>query len=274
MVLNFGFCGFNTSSSSGGGTVTGDIDYQNIINKPSINGVVLVGNKTTDNLKLAHESENYGIRGDYCTQYGIIDATLGLIKSIVATADLIISSGIVLRIPNKPNKITIASQETYSCESTNNFTLFYLDGGSYFEAEEVCWQVNEPNGTANSTAWWSPKEKTWKFKSNDTGNVFRAAAATPLCDVFMQDEVITRIDFMGYRLMNSVIYATQDYVTSLEADIDHCMSEVEENANNIGTYSNLKQDKADNSLTTDNKTVAGAINELKTKIDNMGGTNG
>ena len=48
MVLNFVFYRFNTSAF-GGGTVVGDIiDYQNISNKPSINGVVLIGDKITD----------------------------------------------------------------------------------------------------------------------------------------------------------------------------------------------------------------------------------
>ena len=53
------------------------------------------------------------------------------------------------------------------------------------------------------------------------------------------------------------------YVTSMGTDIDHCLQEIKENANNIGTYSNLKQDKSDNTLTADSKTIVGVTNELK-----------
>lgn len=263
MVLNFGFAGFNISSAGG----IGIEDYATLINKPSINNIVLSGNKTTEELGIKVPAVNYGIRGDYCSRYGIIDVADGLIEPVVETADLDISAGIVMCMPGKENKVTIGSADTYSCQCVNNFTLFYLDGGNYFEAEEICWQDEEPNGEANTTAWWSPALGYWQFKSNEEGNVFKREIATPLCDVFMQDEVITRVDFIGYRQLNAAIYATKD-------SLDHCVEEVEENAENIGSYSNIKQDKTDDALTTDDKTIVGAINELKIQIDNIGGANG
>lgn len=259
MVLNF--CGFRF----GGGAALdngGTDNYADLNNKPSINGNTLVGNKTSAELGLV-TGNNYGIRADYCTQYGIIGAESGLVDYETGTTDIRISAGITLVMPNKDTKQYLASEHVYTVQSIVDCTIFVVDG-EYFEAEQVFWQDEEPNGSTETSAWWSPKDKVWRFKSNETGNVFREAVGTPLCDVFIEGEVITRIDFRGYRLLNDEVYATIE-------DYKHLEEEVAENAENIGIYTSSKQDKADNALMTESKTIVGAINELKQQIDTLGG---
>lgn len=280
MSLNFGkgihLNGAVDEGGGGGGDVTVNKDYTELSNKPSINGVTLIGNKTSADLGISTTGggeDKYGIRGDYCSKYGIIDCPNGLMSSPVGTNSLVIAAGIRLLMPNKDNQTTLASQETYNIESANDFTLFYLDG-SWFEANEVCWQVAEPNGTADATAWWNPEDNKWRFKSNDTGNVFREASGTPLADVYMQNGAVIRIEYAGYRLLNSQIFATQEYAAQKQDKTDSALTTTDKTVTGaINELKNLinfnsvsiasKQDSTDNALTTTNKTIVGAINEIK-----------
>lgn len=50
-------------SSSGGGTGSANNNYQNLENKPSINGVELIGNKTTADLNIVSEKASETVSG-------------------------------------------------------------------------------------------------------------------------------------------------------------------------------------------------------------------
>ena len=113
-------------------------------------------------------------------------------------------------MPGATTKITIASNITYEVQATTKTTLF-LAGAEIIEAEDVFYQETEPqNGSSTYVAWYNPKANEWKFKSNDTGNVFRTVRATPIADVYVDGSNITRIDYIGYRVFNDTIYATKD----------------------------------------------------------------
>lgn len=227
-----------------GGTSTGGTNnYNELTNKPMINGVILSGNKTSSDLGISYNDLQdlppaiYGIRGDYCSKYGIISAQYGLVEYEVLSNEVIIKGGIQLIVPNKDTKVLIASDIKYEIQSIVDVTLFYANG-NILEADNVYYQTEEPpeDGLFAYTAWWNPEINKWKFKSNDTGNIWREADATPIADVHFTNENIVRIDHVGYRHLNTMMFATQD-------DLQHTSIELEELAEELGTISNIKLDR-------------------------------
>ena len=227
----------------GGSSTGGTNDFNELINKPMINGVILSGNKTSSDLGISYNDLQdlppaiYGIRGDYCSKYGIISAQYGLVDYETLSNEVIIKGGIQLIVPNKDTRTLIASDIKYEVQSIVDVTLFYADG-EILEADNVYYQTEEPpeDGLFAYTAWWNPEINKWKFKSNDTGNIWREADATPIADVHFTNENIVRIDHVGYRHLNTIMFATQD-------DLQHTSTELEELAEELGTISNVKLDR-------------------------------
>lgn len=241
------------SETSGGttGGVGGTTNYLELTNKPMINGVTLSGNKTSADLGISYNdllnvpifSDAYGIKGDYCSKYGIISAQYGLVDYQSLSNEVVVKGGIQLIVPNKDTKVLIASDIKYEVQSIVDVTLFYADG-EIIEADNVYYQVQEPpeNGIYAYTAWWNPEVNKWSFKSNDTGNIWREADATPIADIHFVNENIVRVDHVGYRHLNTMQFATQD-------DLQHTATELEEIAEELGTVSNTKADRDLNNIT-------------------------
>ena len=226
-------------TSTGGGTN----DFNELINKPMINGVILSGNKTSSDLGISYNDlhylppDIYGIRVDYFSKYVIISAQYGLVEYETLSNEVIVKGGMQLILPNKDTRTLIASDIKYEVQSIIDVTLFYADG-EILEADNVYYQTEEPpeDGLFAYTAWWNPEINKWKFKSNDTGNIWREADATPIADVHFTNENIVRIDHVGYRHLNTTMFATQD-------DLQHTSTELEELAEELGTISNIKLDR-------------------------------
>lgn len=167
------------------------------------------------------KSDN-GIKGDYCATYGITDMPNGVIESVVGTNNLNIPAGIVLKAAGSDTLTTLASATVHQTTSTSDFTLFYV-AGEMLECGDVVYSETEPleNGVDNYQAWFNPQLGKWQFRSNDTGNVWREAVATPLCDCLFTSGNIVRIDFIGYRVLNKQEFATKaeigDIATVLNA---------------------------------------------------------
>lgn len=159
-----------------------------------------------------------GIKGDYCTTYGITDMPNGLISAALETNYLTIPAGIVLKAAGADTLTTLASETVHETTSTTDFTLFYV-GGEMLECGDVVYSSSEPteNGVANYQAWFNPNVSKWQFRSNDTGNVWREAVATPLCDCIFSDGALTRIDFIGYRVLNKQEFATKAEIGDIAA---------------------------------------------------------
>lgn len=168
------------------------------------------------------DSNNNGIKGDYCSTYGITDMPNGVITTPAENNNLNIPAGIILKAAGSDTLTTLASATTHQTQSVDNFTLFYA-GGDFLECGSVHYSEIEPatNGETNYQAWYSPIIGSWQFRSNDTGNVWRTAVATPLCDCIFTNGNITRIDFIGYRVLNKQEFATKaeigDIATVLNA---------------------------------------------------------
>lgn len=149
-----------------------------------------------------------GIKGDYCTTYGIIDAPNGILTN-PSGMEVVLKQGVVLQLAGQDIKTTISGDLTHTITSTADCDLFYVSGTtSLMEVAQTVWSLIEPdNGQAGVLAWWNPDNKKWKFKSNDTGNVWAEAVATPVAHIHTNGTTITRIDHIGYRVLDDEVYA-------------------------------------------------------------------
>lgn len=153
-------------------------------------------------------SEGDGIKGDYCTTYGIIDAPNGILTN-PSGMEVVLKQGVVLQLAGQDIKTTISGNLTHTITSTADCDLFYVSGTtSLMEVAQIVWSRIEPdNGQTGVLAWWNPNNKKWKFKSNDTGNVWAEAVATPVAHIHTNGTTITRIDHIGYRILDDEVYA-------------------------------------------------------------------
>lgn len=153
-------------------------------------------------------AEKYGIKGDYASKYGIINAQNGLITYASDSKEVTVKAGIQLLMPGSDTKTQIGSDIKYTINSTSDVTLFLADG-EVKEAEGVYFQTEEPeNGQEAYLAWFNPEAGKWQFKSNDDGNVWRTPTkAGPLADVHLSETGVIRVDYVGYRVLNDQIFA-------------------------------------------------------------------
>lgn len=194
---------------NGGGGTGGTTNYDDLTNKPAIDGVVLTKNTTKADLGITTGgAEKYGIKGDYASKYGIINAQNGLITYTSDSKEVTVKAGIQLLMPGSDTKTQIGSDIKYTINSTSDVTLFLADG-EVKEAEGVYFQTEEPeNGQEAYLAWYNPEVGKWQFKSNDDGNVWRTPTkAGPLADVHLSETGVIRVDYVGYRVLNDQIFA-------------------------------------------------------------------
>lgn len=196
-------------AGSKNGGASGTTNYDDLTNKPAIDGVVLTKDTTKADLGIATGgTEKYGIKGDYTAKYGIINAQNGLITYSADSKEVTVKAGIQLLMPGSDTKTQIGSDIKYTINSTSDVTLFLADG-EVKEAEGVYFQTEEPeNGQEAYLAWFSPEVGKWQFKSNDDGNVWKTPTkAGPLADVHLSETGVIRVDYVGYRVLNDQIFA-------------------------------------------------------------------
>lgn len=171
---------------------------------------------------------SYGIKGDYSTHYGILDTPNGIIEYSANSLQITIQPSLVLQMAGADTKTTNASELSYILTSTNDCVLFYAEGGNLIEAEKVVYSTVEPTDTVSGyIAWFNPTVGKWQFKSNDTGNVWREAVATPIANIRIVNNNITRLDYIGYRILDDELLVSKDMydallarVTALETEIN------------------------------------------------------
>lgn len=150
--------------------------------------------------------EKHGLEGDYCSKYGIVDCPNGIL--VEGTGKVTLKAGVVMQMTETEGLTTNASDMAHDITSTVDFDLFYTSG-SLLEAIQVVFSEQEPdNGTTGVLAWYNGTQ--WQFKSNDTGNVWKAAPAVRLAHIHITNGSITRIDYIGNRHLNKVIPVTTD----------------------------------------------------------------
>lgn len=185
-------------------------------------------------------SEGDGIKGDYCTTYGIIDAPNGILAN-PSGMEVVLKQGVVLQLAGQDIKTTISGDMAHTITSTADCDLFYVSGTtSLMEVAQIVWSRVEPdNGQAGVLAWWNPDNKKWKFKSNDTGNVWAEAVATPVAHIHTNGTTITRIDHIGYRVLDDEVYALKSETnTALAGKANTDLSNVPANIDYVVDYKN------------------------------------
>lgn len=183
---------------------------------------------------------SFGLRGDYSTRYGIEYCQYGLIDNPAGTKTIVVKGGMMLCVPGAETKTTIGSDITYNVLADSDITVFYADG-NILEVNKIEYSTEEPEALDEGMlAWWNPEVGVWQFKSNDTGNVWREANATPLADIRIDNGVINRIDYVGYRILNDDIYAIKGNVDSSISDINSNIEELDNRIDNLGSaYANI-----------------------------------
>lgn len=200
-------------------------------------------------------TEKYGIKGDYATQYGILECPNGILS--VNGMEVTLKQGVVMQCAGRDIKTTVASDMPFTITATNDVDLFYA-GGTILECSDVFYQESEPeDGSSNFAAWWQPSLGKWQFKSDDTGNVFREAIACRLAHIHTDGTTITRVDYIGNRILDDEIFAEKkDLPTAtqlLTGQIEN-LSKLSSNADSI--------------------TIINKINELIDQLSERGVING
>ena len=167
-----------------------------------------------------------GIKGDYCTSYGILEAPNGILTN-PSGMQVTLKQGVVMQLAGQDIKTTVSGDMTQTLTSTADCDLFYVSGTtSLMEVAQIVWSKMAPdNGQTGVLAWWNPDNKKWKFKSNDTGNVWAEAVATPVAHIHTDGTTITRIDHIGYRVMDDEIYALKSDVGGSGFDFEGTKAE-------------------------------------------------
>lgn len=145
-------------------------------------------------------TDNNGLEGDYATRYGIVDETTSGLPRMGAGNQVIIPAGLVLDVPGVSGLTTVGSQISHDLTATTNCEI-WLANGTAIEVLDMFWSETEPeDGTEGFAGWWNGSEM--KFKSNDTGNVWRPANAVRVAKCVFTDGNLTRLCFTGCRLLN------------------------------------------------------------------------
>ena len=160
-------------------------------------------------------ADNNGLEGDYCSKYGIVDETASGLPTQGTGNQIIIPAQLVMNVPGVSGLTTNASEITHDLVSTTNCEIF-LSEGTVIEATDVFFQTDEPEtGVTGYAAWWNGTE--WKFKSNDTGNVWRAENAVRIAKCIFTDGALTRLCFAGCRVLDKQEWLPKNGITT-EAD--------------------------------------------------------
>lgn len=202
------------------------------------NGVFTVGNDTVtfigsdgvthdllDTGSSASAVSDNGIRGDYASTYGILDAPNGIITYTSSDdpeepVELTLHQGLVMQCAGQEAKTIISADTTHTVESTTDFDLFYASG-SFYEAAEVVFSETEPAGSDTGiTAWFNPNktanpDRKWQFKSNSNGNTWASSAATRLAHIHIDGTSITRIDYAGCRVLDNQTFVTEQKAATM-----------------------------------------------------------
>lgn len=162
--------------------------------------------------------EKYGIEGDYSSKYGILECPNGIFT--VSDMTMTLQPGVVMQCAGSEAKTTNSSAMAHTVTSTTDFDIFYTSG-QFIEATQVVFSTEEPeNGATGYLAWWDPSraDKKWQFKSNDSGNVWAAAAACRLAHVHTDGTTITRVDYIGNRQMDDGVFVglVKSYIRGTE----------------------------------------------------------
>lgn len=146
-------------------------------------------------------ADDYGIRGDYCSKYGVIK--IGNSKpDIISSTEILWVGPNIIKMPGtlaNPSEslVTLANSINHTIHKTTDFDLVYVHGlDELLECDKVCFSRTKPTEEGTCQVWFNGIE--WKFRDVNQGNVWTAARCQPLGRVIFTDGAPTRIDYVGW----------------------------------------------------------------------------
>lgn len=145
-------------------------------------------------------ADDYGIRGDYCSKYGVIK--IGTKPDIISSTEILWVGPNIIKMPGtlaNPSEslVTVANSITHTIHKTTDFDLVYVHGlDDLLECDKVCFSRTKPTEEGTCQVWFNGIE--WKFRDVNQGNVWTAARCQPLGRVIFTDGTPTRIDYVGW----------------------------------------------------------------------------
>lgn len=146
-----------------------------------------------------------GLRGDYCSTYGITAWDYGIITRGSGNK-LNIPGGMRMSIPaadgsGDSTELTLSSPQTYTMKGTKTCFLIWQDldpDEPLQECDQICFRKTKPEESdAICRLWWDGK--VWRFRSINYGDVWLQCRAQPLVKcIFNADGQLVRLDFTGW----------------------------------------------------------------------------
>lgn len=153
-----------------------------------------------------------GIVGDYFSKHGIIKAPHGLITFSDQSKTVTVKNGITVRL-NDETDHSIGQDLTYTFQTTNSKSTLLFNGMSFKECDKVFYQIKEPSVDATMTyfGWYNPKTNKWLYKQINQPWV-DITPYTPIADVSLTENGISKISYVGYRQLNDETILTPETV--------------------------------------------------------------
>lgn len=141
---------------------------------------------------------NYGIRGDYCSTYGVVESPNGRPK-LGTGNNVIIPAGIRINMVGD-TQTTIASQVTVPVTLNKTcFLVFVPDlDDPYQFCEQICFIDKKPEESDATCRVWFDGEKWW-YRSINLGDTWvPVVRAQPLAKCIFTGSNLTRLDYIGW----------------------------------------------------------------------------
>lgn len=149
----------------------------------------------------AGANSEYGLRGDYCSRYGVVEWNAGV--PTIGTGNTVnYPGGMVWDIPGTvanptTSRLTLSSPQTITLTKTTNSILAYIEGVGIEQCDKICFSLTEPaDDGATCQLWWNGQEM--QFRSTDTGWIWRAVRVGVFGELVYTDGALTRINRTGW----------------------------------------------------------------------------
>lgn len=143
-----------------------------------------------------------GLRGDYCSRYGVTASPNG--RPYISGGNMVVPAGLVLTIPGASGEpvapqVTIASQVTVPVTITDNGFFAYVAGldQPFQFCDKVCFSLIQPADDESTCQLWFDG-KGWHFRSLTEGNVWVNVRAHILDECIFTGSNLTRLNPNGW----------------------------------------------------------------------------
>lgn len=145
-------------------------------------------------------SDDFGMRGDYCTTYGVVKSPYGRPRlGTFGSNTVIIPAGMQIEMPGDVLS-TGAAETTVEVTLGKTCYIIYVPGleEPYQACEQICFSKTLPaESDAVCRVWFDGVD--WWYRSLDTGDIWRnVKRAQPLCKCIYTGNNITRLNYIGW----------------------------------------------------------------------------